>query len=187
VPRRGNRSTSNAKEMLQYDGIILSLQRCAARAFGGLSQSATADFERAMPFVLNKTFRIKAAIAVALIYAVCILVPSAAFALAAHDAAAHCLIEDHGFAAPAHHGVASHVHADGVTHHHPDGGTTHKQTNEDGKGHAANCCGLFSVVAISGEPGITLGTLTLTSVPFAVLREALSGRGPDRINRPPIG
>jgi hypothetical protein len=152
----------------------------------GLSRSATPDFERAMLLVLSKTFRIKAAIAVALVYGVCILMPSAAFALAAHDLAAHCLIEDHGFAAPSHHGVASHVHADGVTHHHSEGGTSHKQTNEDGKGHAANCCGLFSVVAISGEPGIALSARALTSVPFAVLREAFSGRGPDRINRPPI-
>lgn len=155
--------------------------------YSGLRWAPLVDFERTMLFVLTKTFRIKAAIAVALIYAVCILVPSAAFALAARDAAAHCLVEDHGFAAPAHHGVASHVHADGVTHHHPEGGTSHKQTNETGKGHPANCCGLFSVVAIFGEPGITLGTLTLTSVPFTVLRETLSGRGPDRINRPPIG
>jgi hypothetical protein len=73
-----------------------------------------------------------------------------------------------------------------VTHHHSEGGTSQNQTNQDGKGHAANCCGLFSVVAISGEPGIALSVRALTSVPFAVLREAVSGRGPDRINRPPI-
>jgi len=135
---------------------------------------------------LRKTLRIKAAVAVAMLYGLCIVTPSLAFALADPDAAAHCLTEDHGFAAAPHHGANVHIHADGVAHHHSDSGGPHKQANDESKGHAANCCGLFSVVAIPGEPGFALGLVSPASLAFPVLHDAASGRGPERINRPPI-
>jgi hypothetical protein len=61
-----------------------------------------------------------------------------------------------------------------------------QHSNDDDKARVASCCGLFSVVAIAGEPVPSLGLYSLTSAVLPIVGEALSGRGPDRINRPPI-
>src|SRR5262249_62378169 len=45
--------------------------------------------------VLTKTFRAKAAIVVAALYALCILAPAVAFAFSDNPAVAHCLTEGH--------------------------------------------------------------------------------------------
>src|SRR6516162_6491615 len=129
---------------------------------------------------LTKTLRVKAAIVLAVLYALCVLAPAVAFAFSDNPAVAHCLTEghvgihDHG--AKHEHGGVLHVHADGTAHHHHD----------DGKAAIATCCGLFSVVAIPGEPVPSFGLDSLASVVLPVLGEVLRGRGPERINRPPI-
>src|SRR5215469_10896018 len=129
---------------------------------------------------LTKTLRVKAAIVLAALYALCILAPAVAFAFSDNPAVAHCLTEghvgvhDHG--TNHEHGGTLHVHADGSGHQHHD----------DGKAAIATCCGLFSIVAIPGEPVPSFGLDSLASVVLPVLGEALSGRGPERINRPPI-
>jgi hypothetical protein len=152
--------------------------------------------------VPTKSFRVKAAIALAALYALCVLAPSAAFAFSNSPSIAHCLIEghdaiavhdhttpaahDHGTAAAHDHGGKMHVHADGTTHQHHDDGQVPKSPSGGGKADVATCCGLFSVVAIAGEPDLILGSSGHASVLRPPLREALSGRGPERINRPPI-
>jgi hypothetical protein len=140
--------------------------------------------------VLTKTFRARAAIVVAVFYALCILAPALAFALSDNPAVAHCLTEghvgvhDHG--AQHEHGGKLHVHADGTAHQHHDDGAAPQAPADDGKGPIASCCGLFSVVAIPGEPVPSFGVDSLASVVLPIFGEALSGRGPERINRPPI-
>jgi len=140
--------------------------------------------------VLTKTFRARAAIVVAVLYALCILAPAVAFALSDNPAIAHCLTEghvgvhDHG--AKHEHSGKLHVHADGTAHQHDDDGAAPQPSRDDGKAAIATCCGLFSVVAIPGEPVPSFGLDSLASVVLPVLGEALSGRGPERINRPPI-
>jgi hypothetical protein len=151
--------------------------------------------------MLAKGVRVKAAAVLAALYALCILAPSAAFAFSNNPSVAHCLIEghsasavhDHGTAAAQDHGTAVHdhggkvhVHADGTTHQHHDDGQVPKSPSGGGKADVATCCGLFSVVAIAGEPDLILGSSGHASVLRPPLREALSGRGPERINRPPI-
>src|SRR5262249_19002166 len=139
---------------------------------------------------LSKTVRVKAAIVLAVLYALCILAPAVAFALSDNPAAAHCLIEghvgvhDHG-GKPEHNGKL-HVHADGSAHQHHDDGVAPQPSGNDGKAALATCCGLFSVVAISGEPLPSFGFDRLASVVLPVLADALRGRAPNRINRPPI-
>ena len=139
---------------------------------------------------LTKTFRARAAIVLAVLYALCILAPSVAFAFSDNPAVAHCLTEghvgphDHG--AKPEHGGKLHVHADGSAHQHHDDGTAPQPAGDDGKAPVANCCGLFSVVAIPYQPDINLGLNIPASVVVPALAEALSGRGPERINRPPI-
>jgi hypothetical protein len=141
--------------------------------------------------VLSRSFRARAATVVAVLYALCILAPAVAFALSDNPAVAHCLTEghvgvhDHG--AKHEHGGNLHVHADGTAHQHHDDGVAPQPSGNDGKGGPiATCCGLFSVVAIPGEPVPSFGLDSLASVVLPVLGEALTGRGPERIIRPPI-
>jgi hypothetical protein len=136
----------------------------------------------------TKTFRVKATIVLAALYALCILAPALAFAFSDNPAVAHCLTEghvgihDHG---SKHDQARLHVHA-GSTHQHHDHDGTAQPSGDDSKGAMATCCGLFSVLAISGELFPTFEDYSLASVVWPVLGEALSGRGPERINRPPI-
>ena len=139
---------------------------------------------------LTKTLRVNAAIVLAVLYALCILAPAVAFAFSDNPAVAHCLTEghvgihDHG--AKHEHGGVLHVHADGTAHHHHDDGAAPQPSHDDGKAAIATCYGLFSVVAIPGEPVPSFGLDSLASVVLPVLGEVLRGRGPERINRPPI-
>jgi hypothetical protein len=133
---------------------------------------------------LTKTFRAKAATALAVLYALCILAPSVAFAFSDNPAVAHCLTEGH--VGPHDHGGKVHVHADGTAHEHHDDGAASQPAGDDGKTSVATCCGLFSVVAIPDESDVNLGLYSPASVVIPVPAEALSGRGPERINRPPI-
>jgi hypothetical protein len=139
---------------------------------------------------LTKTLRVKAAIVLAVLYALCVLAPAVAFALSDNPAIAHCLTEGHvgvhEHGAKPDHGGKLHVHADGTAHQHHDDGAASQPSGNDGKAAIATCCGLFSVVAIPGEPVPSFGLDSLASVVLPVLGEALSGRGPERINRPPI-
>jgi hypothetical protein len=138
---------------------------------------------REMLSVLTKTFRAKAATVVATLYMLCILAPSAAFAFSTNPGIAHCLTEGH--VGVHDHGAKVHVHADGTTHQHDhDGATPPSGDNE--KSRVATCCSLFSVVAISGELGLSLGFYSPASIVLPVVADSLNGRGPDRINRPPI-
>src|SRR6516225_1677338 len=115
---------------------------------------------------LTKTLRVKAAIVLAVLYALCVLAPAVAFAFSDNPAVAHCLTEGH---------VGIH-----------DDGAAPQPSHDDGKAAIATCCGLFSVVAIPGEPVPSFGLDSLASVVLPVLGEVLRGRGPERINRPPI-
>lgn len=155
-----------------------------------------------MLFRLRKAQRIKATITLTVVYALCVLAPSVAFALAGNDHITHCLTEDHGLAAPSHHATTTHTHADGTVHAHHDAKahvhadgsmqepTSHHASSprgdDDGKNHGTTCCGLFSVVGISWHPTFSFGTFSVATLSFLALQDALSGRGPERINRPPI-
>ena len=135
---------------------------------------------------LTKSFRIKAAIVLAVAYAFCVLAPTTglAFADAAH--AVPCLTDHHGLAAAHNHGGTTHVHTDGNTHRHADNGASHKHSEGDGKAHPGNCCGLFCMSALATDPAVTLGTPAEATALFPAADTGPASRGPDRINRPPI-
>jgi hypothetical protein len=143
---------------------------------------------------LTKRFRLKAALVLAALYALCILAPHAAMAFG--SGAAHCLTEDMSAAHvhPAKAEPVSHTHADGVVHTHgdqashklADGSTPHKSSDADGKNHSGNCCGLFCVSAIALDADTTLAAPLAHSPHLPGLCEFLTGRGPDRLIRPPI-
>jgi hypothetical protein len=140
--------------------------------------------------VLTKAFRAKAASVIAALYVLCILAPAVVFSLSDNPAVAQCLTEghvgvhDHG--SKHEHGAKLHVHDDGTAHQHHDDSVAPRSSGDDDKAAIATCCGLFSVVAIPSEPVPSLGSHSLASVVLPALADALSGRGPERINRPPI-
>jgi hypothetical protein len=151
---------------------------------------------------LTRLFRVKAAMAVAVLYAFCILLPATAFALSDGRIAPPCLIDDlavmsvhdhadtdHGAMAH-HHGDGSHDHAAAMAHHHHgDEANTVSEPQGDpdhGKSRPGECCGLFPMVALAGALRAPLAPPRLTSSEIPALADALIGRGPDRIIRPPI-
>jgi hypothetical protein len=135
-----------------------------------------------MSTIFAKTLRVKAAVVLAALYMLCILAPSTAFAFSANPGVAHCLTEGH---VGVHDHGKVHVHADGTTHQHEHDGAA-PPSGDDEKSRVASCCSLFSVVALPGEPGLSLGLYSPASIVLPVTADSLSGRGPERINRPPI-
>ena len=141
----------------------------------------------------TKVFRIKAAVALAALYAFCLVAPTLAFAFSNDAAVPFCLTENH---VSTHHDAgAMHIHGDGGSHHHMEDvhvdGLSHDQSpphDRSGNPHGgpADCCGLFPMAGLSGEPRIAFGPSNPASVLLPPLTDALHGRGPDRINRPPI-
>ncbi len=134
-----------------------------------------------MAFVARKGVRVRAAIALAAFYALCILSPSAAFAFGDGQTIAHCLADDDGFAIQLH---PTEVH--GAVHHHVDASPTQKQHHHDDGDHLRTCCGLFGVAAIVVEPAALPARTDLATVLLATIQDAMSGRQPGPLDRPPI-
>jgi len=142
---------------------------------------------------LTTQFRWRAALAVAVLYAVCILAPHAAMALGSASAA-HCLTASSTLA-HVHKKASSspHVHANGETHHHGsashhhDDGNQTSDENGKSKDHSGTCCGLFCVTAIAANDAIFLAPNLSLATDLQGTGDSLAGRGPGRLNRPPIG
>lgn len=133
---------------------------------------------------LIKTMRTKAAIFLAVLYALTVIAPHAAMAFGSPQSSAHCLTVA---SANAHdHGQTKHKHADGVEHTHAAPQADSQKNSSDEKGPAAACCGLFSSsILLTETRDLTPGAVTEFS--FAVpMFDAVEGQGPARINRPPI-
>jgi hypothetical protein len=142
---------------------------------------------------LTKRFRLRAAMALAALYVICLLGPHAARALGSANGA-HCLT-DNFVAAHVHKTDApsSHVHAKGETHHHD--GASHHHTgdgqlplkDDGGKNRSGTCCGLFCVTAMTTDGVVILAPSRTSSTNPPGFGDSLAGRGPVLINRPPIG
>ena len=138
---------------------------------------------------LTKTKRWKAAVLLALFYALCTLTPSATFAFGDGTPTAHCLTgdNDHGLHAKQMHEAAAakvHTHADGTSHVH--GQKTESGTSDEhGKTSDSKCCGLMCVSAIQA----TVATGDLPDLPrvatVAAIERNATGQPPVRLYRPP--
>jgi hypothetical protein len=133
----------------------------------------------------SRPFRVKVAIAVALLYSFCALAPGSALAFIDPTRAVHCVIDEVGAASTQEHGGRTHIHADGVVHHHDGGGAAHKHSQ--GQSHVGDCCWLFYMSALARDPDVTFGVFSRMNHSVPDSTDALSGRDPDQINRPPIG
>lgn len=136
---------------------------------------------------VTKRVRLRAALTLALIYALCVVAPPLALAFSDGTVAAHCLTEDYGFSnehafhvhdqADTHVDIVAEKHADAAT------PTTHNKKKHDH--HSGTCCGLFChAVASNNQIGFSRERISGPLVP-PVLCEHLAGRDPDRISRPP--
>lgn len=129
--------------------------------------------------LLTRKWRWRAASLLVAAYALCVVAPAAAMVISSSNIAAHCLTDEH-------HGVAavhSHVHADGMAHSHP--GNDHPANKADDNGQPGQCCGLFCLSAIAPDLQKVTATPPATSPVAATIADCLSGRGSDRIDRPP--
>jgi hypothetical protein len=179
---------NNAKEKLQWRACTLSFKLCTE---SGARHLFCKD---AMLSGLTKRFRLKAALVLVALYALCIFAPHAAMAFG--NGAAHCLTDDMSAAHvhPAKAERVSHTHVDGVahphgdqqSHKHVDGSAPHENSDADGKNHSGTCCGLFCVSAIALDADTALAAPLAHSPNLPGLHESLAGRGPDRLIRPPI-
>jgi hypothetical protein len=152
---------------------------------------------------LTKATRRCAAMLIGALYALCVIMPSASVALGGGDRPVHCFTDEQlglthvpqtgvhqtglhqAGAAHAHaegHAQA-HVHADGTTH---DLDGAHHPAPSDNRNDPAACCGLFGLTAMAVDPQLVLDAPSRHASILPVSFETLTGRGPDRINRPPI-
>jgi hypothetical protein len=138
---------------------------------------------------LTKRCRFRAAIACSAIYAICVVAPSMALAFADSAVAAHCLTEDSRSLAHMHAqgdaGGVAHAHDDGTMHKHTADAAPALDDEGDQTKQAGSCCGFFCFVAVTGDLEVAVGQPLHVSV-LPVLSDHLDGRGPNRINRPPI-
>jgi hypothetical protein len=150
-----------------------------------------------MFFLATKFFRIRAALALAAMYGFCALAPSLAFAVFDNPAVPFCLTES--YLNPNLYGGVTHAHDDGGAHHHVDHTASHQHSSphepstppqhplNGASGNPTDCCGLFPMVGLFGVAHVDFGPSNVVSMPFPALTDALQGRGPERINKPPIG
>jgi len=139
---------------------------------------------------LTKRWRLRAAIAIAALYALCVLAAPLALAFADRALAAHCLTADHHGRASVHlhggghdHGSA-HVYGDGAVHDHADdAGAVNADGNQTEP--AGACCGLFCFAAVTNDLDSTGDAVRVSPIP-SIVDASFAGRGPERINRPPI-
>lgn len=130
----------------------------------------------------TKKLRIHAALALAVIYAICVIGSPMALAFAGSTAALPCLTGDH-------HGVTLvHAHEERIprmVHQHGEHSGPVQSDDSKHKQRIGACCGLLCFTAVTSDLDIVIGEPFHRSVIPPSLEAGLSGRGPDRIDRPP--
>jgi hypothetical protein len=113
----------------------------------------------------------RAAMMIAVLAAICLVAPPAVMAFGHGSNTVHCL-----------------ANADAVDHG-MHGGDTQRHHGDHGKSsgtHAPGCCGLYCMSALPLIPGPTVEGRMIRSTPAMPAEVAFAGRGPGRIDRPPI-
>jgi hypothetical protein len=134
---------------------------------------------------------------VALAYLGSVIGPGIALAVSDGAVTAYCFDEivQQVAAVPAQPHVHVHVHADGTVHQHVDKRADSSQSRGDEhqhhggsqhSSHDANCCGLFGVTAVLPASTGAIAGPDAHCLPSTIAADSLVGRGPSRIDRPPI-
>ena len=126
---------------------------------------------------LSRSFRLRAAGVLVVLYAVCVLAPAAALAFGDAAKAAHCLTdENHGLGS--HANSKAHAHQDGTAHQHSDSGDEQQSTS-------GQCCGLFCLSALAPSTDFPLAQPSLPALVPSLTADGILGHGPNRLYRPP--
>jgi hypothetical protein len=141
---------------------------------------------------LTRTLRLRAAITLALAYALCVLVPPVALAFMDGAAVVHCLTtrHQHRTAAVNTHDVDTHAHHTTADNH--GGASAHDHDSHHGSGAQTdgqagiNCCGIFCLSAMPMSPAPDVSPPARIVSLVSAIDHGIAGRGPDRIDRPPI-
>jgi len=125
------------------------------------------------------------AITLIVLYAACVVLPSAALAFPNGGAPAHCLTSGR-------HGIADARLQHGTNIHTPGDSAIHKlagDSKEGGDGklkcHGGTCCGISCFAAITNDSAATIVRPVHACPLFRRLDESLDGCGLERISRPP--
>ena len=131
---------------------------------------------------LTKVLRRRAASFLVVLYALCVVAPAAALALANPGASAHCLTEDHHVSAhvQSHKQTAEHVHADGTPHQHSPA------QDQEGGATGSTCCGLMCLPALPAAFVDVIEEPLPTSNLVLAIQSRLPSSGPKLLYRPPI-
>ena len=132
---------------------------------------------------LTKVLRLRSAAFLAVVYLICVLAPSAAFAFGDQNLGAHCLTEaDSGthIHSKADTGSPSHTNAALPN----DANQAGDQDRTDGKNQ--QCCGLFCVSSLSANVFPVEHPLLPSSPTTLLGAQGIEGNQPERLYRPPI-
>lgn len=135
---------------------------------------------------LTKACRWRAAAVVAVLYAVCVLAPTAVMAFGDSARAAHCLTENHHAIGKQSHHLVGNAAAVDEAHVH-DSGLAHKHSKPDGAGHKGNngdCCGLMCLFAMPGTVAVDT-EFGRPEAPLAAVKPSLGGVEPGLLFKPP--
>ena len=111
------------------------------------------------------------------LYALCVMLPTAAVAASHSPVSEHCLGEHH-------HGLGEHQHsAEQAAHDH--GAASHDEPADHDRGQSEKCCGLFGVTALAPDFQVVAVRLTQSSDLVVTRAENLLGSSDGRIDRPP--
>jgi hypothetical protein len=124
---------------------------------------------------LPKRARIRVALVVAAVYAMCVVSPALAIAFTDGTVAAHCFTDEH------HEMSAQHVHGDVHSHDKGPMGTS----NDHEKQKSEDCCGLFCITVGAVPLSVELTQPDRGNAVTVVFDDAPGGRPGDRIDRPP--
>ena len=124
---------------------------------------------------ISKPVRYWVAMGFITLYAVCILVPTAALAFNG----ASCLTEHLLAQAHSHAGDATHEHGD----EHDHIGTTNNPDNDDSAN--SKCCGMIFCSALTPELASSLAPAVLSGRTTLAAMQDFSGLPPDKLIRPP--
>lgn len=125
---------------------------------------------------LTKKWRVRAAIGLAVAFALCVVSPAITLALTHGAAATHCLSDDH------HRVPASYTHD--ASHPQHDNNVP-GQSSDHNKGMSENCCGLFCVTAGAIPFATSLADPVHATTMNVITDDVLQSRATDRIDRPP--
>jgi hypothetical protein len=149
--------------------------------------------QRAMYRRLTKTTRWRVAATFTLAYALCVFAPPLALAFEDSARALHCLTVRHEHRSPAAaadalgalHSHKTHAHRDAAGHQDHGSQDTGKPP-AGGMGAASDCCGYLCLSAIPAGPVPWVGPQERIIATEVLGGPSIAGRGPDRIDRPPI-